>query len=202
MPALPLGDVLTEELDLDVPYGALVVVEEADPQSLGRTGQTMSYDLGGVVAETLLAVLRHGNFPLQQESDALYLMASAYHRMAEASHFQHQGLVPAAFRMGLGGGLGSYWTGTRGGRDDISGLFLTADFLECPRLRGYLQSIDAGFTGPDPQIVPKGLMRGAGSRHLDDWAGAVRARIDVALGAPAMAAQAGKRATLSRFKLF
>ncbi|SFP65972.1 hypothetical protein [Tranquillimonas alkanivorans] len=178
MPALPLGDVLAEELDLDVPYGSLVVVEEADLLTAPVDRDDLSYHLGALVGEVLTMIVRRGLFPLESESDALYVMACSYHRMAAGSGLQLLGLVPNPFRAGLAASLGAYWTGARSSRTEMSGLFLTPDFLGCPKLRGFLSASDAGFSAPDPARVPADLMLfPGGTRTFPEWLGLVEAAV-------------------------
>lgn len=156
MPALPLGDVLAEELNIDVPLGSLVVVSEAELLSREVMDDELSYDLGVLVAEALIDVIRSGAFPLERESDALYVMASSYHAMIGGGGFLHLGLMPSWFRIGLAAGLCTYWVGTRCSRSDTSGLFLRPDFLSNPLLHDYLHDMDANFTSPS--AAPLGLM--------------------------------------------
>lgn len=156
LPELPLGDVLAEELSLDVPRGSLVLICDAALLAGPVHDDDLSYELGMLVAEALLGVIRRGVFPLDRETDALYAMASSCHRMVGGAGFRHLGLVPAQFRAGLAAGLCTYWAGARSARSDTSGLFLRPDFLESPRLRDYLGRLDASFSAPGR--IPAGLM--------------------------------------------
>lgn len=156
LPALPLGDVLVEELSVDVPMGALVVISDEVLLNHQIMDDELSYDLGVMVAEILVGVIRRGVFPFERETDALYAMATSYHAMIGSTGFLHLGLVPAWFRVGLAAGLCTYWAGARSARSDTSGLFLRPDFLSCPKLHDYLRSMDANFTAPDR--IPAGLM--------------------------------------------
>jgi hypothetical protein len=156
LPDVPLGDVLAEELSIDVPAGALVVISDDVLLSNQVMDDELSYDLGVLVAEALLGVIRRGVFPYERETDALYAMASSYHAMIGGSGFMHLGLMPSWFRVGLAAGLCTYWAGARSARSDTSGLFLRPDFLSCPKLHEYLRSMDGNFTAPDR--IPAGLM--------------------------------------------
>jgi len=183
MPALPLGDVLAEELGLDVPYGTLVVVD-ADAAHWAGDDEALSYHLGHVVGEALLCLVRRGAFALERETDALYAMACSYHRLAEAARFQHLGLLPQAFRSGLAAVLGVYWSGARSSRTETSGLFLTPDFLVSPKTLNYLRTIDGGFTSPDPaRIHGRMMLLDEAALDLDDWAVAVEAAVSAELAA-------------------
>lgn len=171
MPALPLGDVLAEEMGLDVPYGSLVVIEEAGQASVSRR-------LGAVVAELLLGVVRLGMFPLHRESDALYMMACAFARRGAG----HPGIDSADYRSGLAAGLGAFWTGTPDGQAEPSGLFDDPDFLENPALRAYLSRLDAGFRAPLPQDVPQDLLAiPEGVFGYEAWAERVARAVNAAM---------------------
>lgn len=184
LPELPLGDVIAEELGLDVPYGTLIVIGHEERHKAWSDGEGLSYHIGQLVAEVLLDVIRQGVFPLRRENDALYFMACSYHRLAGAAGFQHLGLVPGAFRTGLAATLGAYWTGVRSSRHDMSGLFLKPDFLETRRLREFLRSVDAGFSAPDPSSAPAGLMLfSSRCSSYDAWLKAVELRVSPALAA-------------------
>ncbi|GGE50616.1 hypothetical protein GCM10011360_42070 [Primorskyibacter flagellatus] len=164
MPALPLGDVLTEELGLDVPYGALVILRD------GGSAGPVSYDAGMILAEILLSVLRTGLFPMERETDALFAMAASYDRLVEASGFRHSGLDAAEFRLGLAASLGAYWSGARRAGADTCGLFDRPDFLRRPSLLRYLRALDASFTLNGAEAVPARLMLAqGGTRPFDDW---------------------------------
>ncbi len=170
MPALPLGDVLAEELEIDVPYGAMVVISDAAMAEDKVDDDQVSYACGISIGEALIDVMRRGVFSLERETDALYIMALSYHRMAEGSGFQHLGLVPAQFHAGMAAALGAYWSGARSSLTDDSGLFLRSDFLECAKLRSYLKTLDGCFSAPAPQRITASLMLFAGAplRH-DEW---------------------------------
>lgn len=170
MPALPLGDVLAEELGLEVPYGVLVVIDDEGQLPSGADDAEMSYHLGHVVGEALLCLMRGGAFALNRETDALYLMACSYARMVAGSAFRHLGLVPDSFRSGLAAVLGAYWSGARSSRVETSGLFVSPDFLESAATRRFLTSVDAGFTAPDPARGTAGLMLFTGAPiGFDRW---------------------------------
>lgn len=180
LPALPLGDVLAEELDLDLPYGTLIVIHETESND---HPDEMSYHLGGVIGEALLGVLRSGTFPLEREAEALYVMACSYHRLVEGTGFRHLGLIPERFRAGLAASLGAYWSGARSSRTETSGLFVDPDFLASAELRAYLKCFDAGFEAPAFGRVPASLMTfPGGTRSYDDWVALVYRAVSAMLG--------------------
>ena len=182
LPSLPLGDVLVEELSIDVPVGSLVVISDEILLANQVMDDELSYDLGVLVAEALLGVIRKSIFPYERESDALFAMASSYHAMIGGSGFVHLGLMPSWFRVGLAAGLCTYWAGARSARSDTSGLFLRPDFLTCPQLHDYLRSMDANFTAPDR--IPAGLMLFSGGPcSYDAWLAKVERAVTAELDA-------------------
>lgn len=176
-----LGDVLAEELSVDVASGTLVVIVDEKLLCEHISDDELSYELGLVVAETLLGVMRSGIFPLERETNALYAMASSYYGLIEGAGFSHLGLVPARFRAGLAAGLCTYWAGARTTLNDTSGLSLRPEFLSCPQLLAYLRKLDGNFSAPDR--IPAGLMLFAGqSCSYEAWLfriwNAVSAKLD------------------------
>ena len=113
MPALPLGDVIDEELGIDVPYGSLLVLCDEDSVTQPMAYEDLSFDMGTAVGKVLLTVLRRGIFPLERENEALYVMACAFDRMARTSEMQNLGLIPGEFSKALAGTLGAYWAGSQ-----------------------------------------------------------------------------------------
>lgn len=176
LPEITLGDVLAEELSIDIPSGTLVVISDEETLSDGMLDDELSYDTGTLVAETLLAAIQTEVFPLEQETDALFVMASSYHDIVGASGFHHLGLVPAKFREGLAAGLSTLWSGARTARSDTSGLFSGPDFLRNPRLIQYLHQLDCNFSAPDR--IPAGLMLFVdGPCAYGDWLERVHAAV-------------------------
>ncbi|MBB05916.1 MAG: hypothetical protein CML03_10425 [Pseudooceanicola sp.] len=179
MPALPLGDVLAEELKIDVPYGALVILRDA-----GSSGP-LSYDAGMMLGEVLLTVLRSGLFPMARETDALFAMAASYDQLVEASGFRHTGMDSEEFRLGLAASLGAYWSGARRAGADTCGLFDRPDFLRRPELMRYLRALDASFTQTRAENVPARLMLAqGGTRGFEDWMQDVGRVVAAQIGAP------------------
>ncbi|KAA9009980.1 hypothetical protein [Histidinibacterium aquaticum] len=166
MPTLPLGDVLAEELDLDVPYGSLIVIQPEG--ALDAMPGAVSYQVGTVVGEAMLGLIERGMFGLDVENRALFTMAASYSRLAEGAEFRHLGLSPEWFRSGLGASLGAYWSGARTSRTETSGMFVSPDFLSDARLHAYLLSCDASFRAP--RSTPASLMSfHGGLRSYDEW---------------------------------
>lgn len=185
LPEVSLGDVLVQELPIEVPAGALVVFSDSDLLSGILPDDELSYDLGIMVVEVLLGVIRSGIFPMERETSALYTMACSYYSMIGGSGFMHLGLVPSQFRAGLAAGLCTYWTGTRSARCDTSRLFLEPDFLSCPHLLAYLKNLDGNFVAPDH--VPAGLMQFPDGRSdYDAWLADIRQAVTAKLDSQMM----------------
>ena len=192
MPALPLGDVLVEELGVDVPYGALVVLRDA-----GSPGP-VSYDAGLILGEVLLAVLRAGQVPMARETDALFAMAASYDQLVEASGFRHSGLDATEFRLGLAAALGAYWSGARRAGADTCGLFDRPDFLRRAELLRYLRALDASFTLAGAEQVPARLMLAqGGTRAFDVWTAEVAEVLAIQIG---LTARISKQNSRNSFK--
>ncbi|MWD28458.1 hypothetical protein E0K89_013315 [Aquicoccus sp. SCR17] len=178
MPALPLGDVIAEELPVEVPYGSLLLICDADVFQPEPTDAELSYDLGIAVGQTLLTVLRRGIFPLERENEALYVMACAFDRMAQGTALQHLGMVSGEFSKGLAGVLAGYWSGSRLGGTERGGLFLRPGCLGSPELRSYLRTLDPTFAAPAHGRVPAGLLAfPGGTRSFQDWLERVRVTV-------------------------
>ncbi|MFC4669556.1 hypothetical protein ACFO5X_13420 [Seohaeicola nanhaiensis] len=182
MPELGLGDVIVEELSVDVPYGSLVVICDEDCLASPVDLEIASFDVGIVVAKTLLGVLRLGAFPIERENEALYVMACAYERMARSAGLQQLGLIPSEFSKGLTSTLGAYWSGAMRAHTDRSGLFLNGQTLSGPEVRAYLQALDPAFAAPAAELLPSDLLVFSGGRHaLSDWLEMLRGAVNAVL---------------------
>lgn len=183
MPALPLGDVIVEELGVDVPYGSLLVLCDEDTVGQPMAYEDLSFDMGVAVGKVLLTVLRRGIFPLERENEALYTMACAYDRMARTTAMQNLGLIPGEFSKALAGTLGSYWAGSRLIPQGQCGLIPDGGYLASPELRQYLMMLDPGFAAPAYGQVPSGLLAFAGGpRSFPEWLEHVRDAVNGVLG--------------------
>ncbi|MCR8550577.1 hypothetical protein M4578_22370 [Salipiger sp. P9] len=177
-PSLPLGDVLVEELPLDLPYDTLVLF-------LPRSQTDLSRLMGGAVGETLQLMLSLGNLPMERETDALYLMAHAAARRAAALRAGGAALDIRAFCEGLGRSLGQYWLADQRSLLPDPNLFARPDFLWQPQLRAYLTELDPGFSAPDPHMIDDDLLCVSDDPlGLDDWAERMEIVLRAVLGAP------------------
>lgn len=153
-PALSLGDVLAEELSLEVPYGTLVVIESARGRGKADDLGALSERLGEIVGEVLLGVIRRGVFSFEGEAAALFAMGSSYHRLAQARPLRDLGLEPERFSTGLARAVVQYWA-----RAEFLEGIAGADLFESPVLRNHLRQGDPNLVGFDPAYARATLMR-------------------------------------------
>ncbi|MBY6006471.1 hypothetical protein KUV62_21280 [Salipiger bermudensis] len=177
-PALPLGDVLVEELPIDLPYGTMVLF-------LPEAEADLSLLLGGAVGESLQLMINLAGIPMERETDALYLTAHAAMRRAAGLRAQGAKLDTESFGLGLGRSLERHWVDEQGGRLPDPTVFSRPDFLWQPSLQGYLSRLDPGFTAPDPRMINGDLLRVADKPLvLSEWVGGTEAVLRAVLGAP------------------
>ncbi|GAA4228322.1 hypothetical protein GGQ68_003444 [Sagittula marina] len=177
-PALPLGDVLVEELPLDLPYGTMVLF-------LPEWETDMSLLLGGAVGETFQLMINLACVPMERETDALYLLAHAAVRRVAGLAARGCPVDPGAFNLGLAGCLQRHWAGSSGAQIMDPTLFAREDFLWQPSLTHYLARLDPGFTAPDPRIISADLL-GVSDQplQLPEWTSRMEAVMRAVLGAP------------------
>lgn len=194
-PALPLGDVLVEELPLDLPYGTMVVM-------LPDTQAPFSQLLGETVGEALLLAQSLSGIPMEHETDALYIMAHAAMRRAAALGLEGHEVDPQGFCRGLGRALSRHWLAERRPLLPDPMLFQRSDFLWQRQLAVYLSDLDPGFTSPDPLLVPEDLLRVSDTPlRLADWAGRTETMLRAVMGAPEREDVPLKTSLAARFNL-
>lgn len=169
-PALPIGDVLAEEMGLDVPYGTLVVIENARGRATAWDMTALSRQLGEIVGETLLGVIRRGVFPFEDEATALFVMGGSYHRMALSKALMDQGLETEPFRAGLSRSLAQYWSGASFLNGEAAeGIF------ESPALRNHLREGGRGAKAFDPSYARASLLHfESGPYGYEKWLAMVK----------------------------
>lgn len=200
MPALPLGDVLAEELGLDVPYGTLVVMLPETGPCTDRT-HGASRALGLATADALLYGILHGALPMERQTDAIYVAAHSALRMAGAPAQHRRGVDQRAFGLGLAAGLAQFWHAGPLSLTDESLLFARSDFLWSSELTAHLQRLDPAFTAPDPTHVPRDLLNvSTGPTGVSLWIARLEDAIREHLGAPAHH-MARSQGITSRFNL-
>lgn len=175
---LPLGDVLVEELPLDLPYDSLVLF-------LPREISCISQLLGGAVAETILLTLGSCALPLERETEALYTMAHAATLRAEELATAGAQIEMSAFCRGMGDSLSRHWLADRPGCAMAPSAFHQKDFLRSGQVLGYLPQLDPGFTPPDYSRINSNLLRVAETPlGLEEWAERIDCVLRALLGAP------------------
>jgi len=110
-PDLPLGDVLAEELSSDIPIGALIVIIKDQTRTGDFSQSDASLQLGLLIGDALLNIVGEGLFPLEQEADALLLMAKSYCQFIDNSDFRQQKICSQSFHQGLMQSLSEYSNG-------------------------------------------------------------------------------------------
>jgi hypothetical protein len=178
MPALALGDVIEEELERVAPYGALVVILDRAALRPGAGEAARSRLAGRLAGELLIDAVQRGAFPVEHETDALYLLALSYDALAHSETMHRMGLIAAPFRAGLAEVLADYWIGASVPGSDAARLLGGSIFLGNPRLRDYLAAMDASFTAPSVTLADAALIDFEGRvRGHDDWLRAIGARV-------------------------
>lgn len=185
LPGVTLGDVLAEELDLDLPYGSVILLEAAEAAP-GRTAREVSGDVGHLMGEMLLRLVGSGALPLERETDALVRLALSSQKLATSPALRLLGLDAERYAASLTEALGIYWSGRQPCGRVASDAFSGPRGLECPEVLDYLGRLDAGFLPPSAETIPDNLLHprsGVGS--YADWAGLVRDAVCANLAAGA-----------------
>ena len=179
-PALSIGDVLAEELSLDVPYGSLVVVwPRRGP------GTRFSRDLGHAVGESLLIAQSRGRLPAESETDTLFMLALSAAQTVRTRQMRALGVDARPFCLGLADSLGTYWRGTGRARRETGSIFSRPDFLWQPQLAGYLRELDPCFSAPNPMSVPVDLMSmSGGPLSVSHWIACLETAVHDAVETP------------------
>lgn len=168
---LPLGDVLVEELPLDLTYDTLVVFLPSSQRSLGCL-------LGGAVAESLILALAMGDVPVERETEALHALAqAALHRAADLKAMDGS-LDLGGFSLGMAQALGRHWMVDKA-------LTTQPDFLGNPAMIAHLTQLDPGFVTPDVSLFGGRLLDVASEPvALDEWISRTNMMLRACLGAP------------------
>ena len=183
-PGLSLGDVLAEEIGLDMPYDTFVLVLP----DVTQTGSpvTLSRDLGASVGEAILyasdLMLR-----IDRQTDAIYTLAHSAAHLAAARMLALHGVDPRAFCAGLGQSLGGFWRGSSRRKIQGRDLFQRPDFLWQSELRSYLTALDPCFTSPNHIAIPGDLLQlGDTGLDVDEWVHRLDIAVRSVLGHAAM----------------
>ncbi|MBP0484572.1 hypothetical protein [Sagittula salina] len=174
-PALPLGDVLVEELPLDLPYDTLVLL-------LPQDAECEAEQLGGAVVEALHLMIRTGGLPMERETDALFVSAHVAARRARHMGARDAGFDAARFCIGMARSLGRIWGGAKA--TDPT-MFTRPDFLVQVPFLMHLRALDPFFTAPDPSQIPDALLDVAAEPiSLSAWVARMESVLRAIFGAP------------------
>lgn len=141
LPALPLGDILAEELSIDVPLGSMVVVLKEQNSRTPISQPDVSYQLGLIIGEVLLGIIGDGVFPLGYEAEALRVMANSYVKLVENFEGQQQKICSTSFHTGLSHSISEYWAGPAQNDLNISNIKAKAT-REMALFSGYLKVLN------------------------------------------------------------
>ena len=112
LPALPLGDILVEELSTDVPHGSMVIILKEQDCKAKMSRPDVSYQLGLIIGDMLLGIVGEGVFPLQYETEALRVMANSYCGLIENLEQEQHKICSTSFHNGLSHAVSVYWNGS------------------------------------------------------------------------------------------
>ena len=98
MPALPLGDVLAEEFEINVPYGTVVICCTNKPARKTDPLKDFSATMGEICAEVIVDAVQLGGYRLDRESEALGSLGCLMALQATASDTPNGKLKDAEFR--------------------------------------------------------------------------------------------------------
>ena len=107
MPAVSLGDVITEELGIAVPYGTVVAFVPMKAFALAATIEERGQVLGRVCAQIILESLNRGSFPMNREMSVLMGLAEAALAAIGRPHAGTRQICGGAFERALISTLGS-----------------------------------------------------------------------------------------------
>jgi len=111
LPALPLGDILAEELSENIPRGSMIVVLKERDCKAAMSKSDISFQLGLIIGDVLLGIVGEGIFPLQYETEALRVMANSYCSLAESLERKQKKICSTSFHNGLSQSVSEYWNG-------------------------------------------------------------------------------------------
>ncbi len=176
MPALPLGDVLAEELDLDIPHDTFVILLPA--RETISSARMLSCDLGSAVGQALIHAVENSGPLTEFETESLFMMAHSAARLATVTALRECGVDSPGFALGLGDVLADHWRRER----RIGFMQIMAqgrsDFLWQPELKLRLEASDPGAKLPEPVSIPGDLIRCGTKRiGLSEWLAFVGATV-------------------------
>lgn len=169
LPGATMGDLVGEELDINVPYGTMIILHNSKLAHAPLT--EVSYAVGRIVGSALIRAALSAKVGTERENEALYTMSVCYSQIVQSEFLRNIGLDVAHFHFGLGSALRSFWIGTDNGAADRSGIFLNPDFLENGSLRTYLRKLDPSFAPPKRELMQSNLILvpNAKALNFEEW---------------------------------
>ena len=108
LPGITAGDLLAEELDIDVPYGTLVLVQSS------HASASMSEAVGYMICQLAVALAAYGTSGSACADQELLDFAEIFTALADAELAGAGGLSVELFRKGLSQGLREHWSSQQG----------------------------------------------------------------------------------------
>ncbi|SEN26570.1 hypothetical protein SAMN04488011_103209 [Palleronia pelagia] len=101
---ITLGDAVAEELDVDVPYGAVILIRHE------AAIDDLSHAAGQAVAELAIAMVARAPLPAARRDAVLMELASLYALKAEGAAARALGLDPVSFCKGMSDLFRAHWS--------------------------------------------------------------------------------------------
>jgi hypothetical protein len=181
-----LGDVVAQELDVMVPYGALVVIHDKE---LGlASAEDVSYAIGRIVGQALIMAVQADCVDISRENEALYIMSVCYSKVAHTQFLRDIGLRAEHFHLGLASALRTFWIGTDSPAKDLSDIFVNYNFLGSDAFHSYMRDLDSSFAPPKQSVINSSMIMFPNTEcSFQDWQMmvAIRAAKVASLGKPA-----------------
>ena len=169
LPALPLGDILAEELSANVPHGSMVVILKEHECKDAMSKSEISFQLGLIIGDLLLDIVGDGVFPLQYETEALRVMVNSYCSHIENLEKKQKKICSVSFYNGLSQSVSEYWSGSS--QNDLSvGKIRENSLSEMTLFGRYLKVPNPHIPTrePSPKCVNLSEVNGK-SHHCHSW---------------------------------
>lgn len=100
-PDLPIGDVIAEELDIEVADSSLVFLVPARIADGAAPAADLSRAVGAAVARAIVHLAERGMLIIEHELGAIRSLATVYQDLAGTERFERAGLAAEPFRAGF-----------------------------------------------------------------------------------------------------
>jgi hypothetical protein len=169
MPGITVGDLISEEMNIDVPYGTMVIIHDSNLPLASM--EEASYAVGRIVGAALVFAACSAKVGVARENEALYIMSVCYSEIVQSEFLRSIGLGIEHFHLGLGSALRAFWIGTDSGASDRSGIFLNWQFLNTGQLLNFLRNLDPTFTPPKRGRIKSAmiLLPNSGGVSFQEW---------------------------------